>query len=182
MKWLDSIKNSLFQRQQSKHIQQAATIVRRPQALAKCQTIGILLDATDEAQQIPVLQYAQQLRNAGKKVEILGYFDVDDLAITPANMQAFARKQLNFAKVPNSEAVQQFVQQPFDMLLALYVNACPPLDYIVASSAAHFRVGRFEAAQADLYELMIQPSHNDAFTLTSYLHELQHTLNSLNIK
>jgi len=117
-------------------------------------SIGILFDGTEPAEREIVLDYAEQLKKAGKKVKLLAFFD-NKLKGESFAFPAFNRQQVDWALRPNSREALEFIDQPFDLLLNLTKNTIIPLDYLAARSKARFRVGPF-TDQTFCYDLMIE--------------------------
>ncbi|MBK9018388.1 MAG: hypothetical protein IPM82_32500 [Saprospiraceae bacterium] len=130
--------------------------------------IGILFDGTEPAEREMVLDYAGQLKKAGKKVKLLAFFD-NKLKGESFAFPAFNRQQVDWALRPNSREALEFKDQPFDLLLNLTKNSVIPLDYLAALSKARFRVGPY-TDQTFCYDLMIE--HSGKTDLKTYLQQV----------
>lgn len=117
-------------------------------------TIGILFDGTDPAEREMVLEFAEQLKNKGKKVKLLAFFN-NKLKSDNFTFDHFNRQQVDFALRPKSQESKDFLGQAFDLLLNLSRKSILPLDYIAALSKARFRVGPF-TEKIFCYDLMIE--------------------------
>lgn len=134
----------------------AHQISRSSMYLDKANSIGILFDGTEPEDRQVVLNYAEKLKNAGKKVSLLAFFD-NKLKSNDFTFHHFNRLQLDFALRPNSPEVSEFIEKQFDLLLNISNRSVLPLDYIAARSKAKFRVGPF-TEKTFCYDLMIDHS------------------------
>lgn len=131
---------------------------KKPMNLDRAKTIGILFDATDLVVQEQVLDYADQLRRKGKKVSLLGAIDSqqEDGSLP---FPSFSLKMLDWALRPHGRAVEQFLEEPFDLLVHLNPRAKNSLDFIAAQVRADMKVGPF-LEEFYIYDVMID--HVDA--------------------
>lgn len=125
----------------------------------EAQKIGILYDATDEADFEFVKNYIKHIRTTYKK-ELLSMGFVDKKQL-PKNqfpqygMDFFTRKNLNFKMIPTDPIVLNFIKERFDILINLNTARSFPLQYIAALSHARFRVGRYDKRNVASYDMMI---------------------------
>ena len=178
--FFDSIKNSFYQRSQRKS---TVNIARRLLHYDACKSIGILFDATEGESRYQIATYAKRLQKAGKKVNLLAYVHADQI---PGELMEFAstyfqdmefavfgKKDVNWANVPQGQAVQNFSQQSFDWLLCLYTQSLPQLEYIVNASMALARIGYYEPQANTLYyDVAISAEQH----LPQYIEALHQTL------
>jgi hypothetical protein len=116
------------------------------------QTVGVLFEATEEAKET-VKRFSRKLKAREKDVETLGYFNTKD-EIYPQLFNFFTLSGVGFDMTPTSDVAVQFTQRPFDVLINLVFNDYPPINYIVAASKAHFKIGPATANPAH-HDLMI---------------------------
>jgi len=175
MSLLHKIKNNVFNRSLQQHGKQNR-IDRKFVGIENVQSIGILFDATELDMREMALQYADQLTNEQKRVKLLGFFDskLDDSNFT---FRYFNRKNLDWAGRPRGENVQEFIQQPFDMLINLDTVSKPQAEYLSAQSHAHLRIGPV-TEHTFCYDLMIDISgyHN----LQTFIKEMETILAKTN--
>lgn len=119
----------------------------------KAHSFGILFEATELSSREAVLQYAGQLKEMGKSVRLLAYFD-NRVESESFPFHFFNKKNIDWLYRPTGHSVKEFLDHPFDILLNLSMEENPALEYIAALSQAHFRVGAFSKA-IHCYELMI---------------------------
>ncbi len=139
-------------------------------------TVGLLFDATAKDSRDTVLRFADRLKNKGKEVKLLGYFN-EKLKSADFTFDHFDKTQLDWALRPRKEVASAFVLQRFDLLLNLSQKTVLPLDYIAAHSKARFRVGPF-TENTVCYDLMIDQDERkglDAFLqqVLYYLEKMQ---------
>lgn len=122
--------------------------------LKDAQTIGIIYDSRDAANDIIVARYAEQLRGMGKSVEILGYISDKKVESKPG-IQVLHKKTLGWTGIPTDPKAEAFAAKNFDLLLACFIGNKPALEYIAATSKAKWRVGAYTSNKTELYELMV---------------------------
>ncbi|MCC7232962.1 MAG: hypothetical protein IT242_08475 [Bacteroidia bacterium] len=126
--------------------------------------IGYLYDATDERDYETVKSYIRNLRSQFKKdVSALGF--VDKKSLPPSQfaqfgIDFFTRKDLDYRLIPSHPVVQNFIREPFDVLVNLAQGDCFPLRYISVVSHATFRVGRYDHRNLQSYDMMIHIEGN----------------------
>ncbi|MFM7218403.1 MAG: DUF6913 domain-containing protein [Bacteroidota bacterium] len=121
--------------------------------------IGILYNATDEADYEVIKEYVKKLRSEHKKdVLAMGFVDRKKMPASQFpqyGLDFFCKKDLDFRMIPKDPIVHNFIQEPFDILVNLNAERCFPLQYIAALSQARFRVGRYDRRTVDCYDMMI---------------------------
>lgn len=131
-------------------------------------SIGILFNATEMTNRQTILDFAKNLKNQGKKVKLLGF-----LAGKTKNenfvFDHFNKTDLDWALRPKNDRVNDFIKNPFDILMNLSNQSHPTLEYITAFSHAKFRVGPF-TEKLFCYELMIEATKNN--DLQSFLDQV----------
>lgn len=152
MSLLTGIKENLYQRK----LKQCAKTNRQTAAcnFDTARNIGILFDATNEANAPIVLSFKRTLQTQRKKVSVMGYKDVKELSEDEKH-PVFCNKDLGLSQTPKKQEVLDFIKQPFDLLIALHIDNCQPLEYIAAASAAKFRIGHYRENKTDFYDFMV---------------------------
>ena len=141
-------------------------------------SVGLLFNATDLNNRKTAMKYADKLKKSGKKVKMLGYFDnlVEDENYT---FDHFNRKQLDWALRPKSEAVENFIKQPFDYLITIDPVSSLYSEYISAFSQAHLKVGPY-TEQPACYDLMIDTK--DKTNVWDFIKNIELLLEKTNTK
>lgn len=147
-----------FLQQKIKHL----SVKRQAINFDKARRIGILFDATDQANEQLISRYKKKLQDSGKQVEVLAFVD-DKLEHDQTTLfKYFNRKNLSWTLQPTGSTVEQFIQTPYDILLNLHINSVPALEYVSALSQAHLRVGQFRNDSEYCYDLMIDIPAGDS--------------------
>lgn len=141
----------------------------------KVKTIGILFDGSQVENEVIVNDFIAQLNAKGKQVELLGFVPKNNQALN-TDYTSFCLHDLDFFKRPNNQKVQEFIQQPFDILINLTPLNHLQLDFIAALSNAKLRVGPY-TDRTHCYDLMID--HNEKSNLNSYIKQIDFFLNRL---
>lgn len=147
--------------------------------LKTAQTAGIIITPTDQDSFEMVKQFLNYLTKLGVKVFVLGYVDdkkIPDTFLFWKGINLFSRNELNWARVPDSAVVNDFIEQPFDILIDLSLQDYFPVQYISQLSKSRFKIGRFSNTN-QYYDLMFEL--NDNMSLEYYIEHLTYYLNLL---
>ncbi|MFM7016395.1 MAG: DUF6913 domain-containing protein [Bacteroidota bacterium] len=147
----------------------------------KAETIGIIYDSTNEAHYEMVRKYVKDLReNFHKDVLALGYFDQNELPtlrFSKLGLDFFTRKDLNWFYKPISGIVKRFVEREFDILIDLHLGNQIPFKYVVASSRAKFKIGKYSKNAVRHYNFML--SVNEQTQLPAFIEQVNHYLKQI---
>lgn len=125
--------------------------------LNDAKSIGILFDATHVYSFEAVKNLAKDLSTVVKNIKVLGYVDskaMIDHYLYRKGFEFFTRTHLNWYNRPECDAVTEFMQEEFDILLDLNLNHSYPLTYILALSKARFKAGLYSEGQ-EILDFMI---------------------------
>ncbi|MFQ5448563.1 MAG: hypothetical protein ACE5FF_16675 [Saprospiraceae bacterium] len=136
--------------------------------LDNARTIGILFDASELEQKQAVLEFVGRLREQGKRVKLLAYVD-RSLKGENQPFSTFSKKDLDWALRPKSSVVTEFLEKPFDLLLTFSQKELLPVEYIAATSKAHFRIGML-SEKTYCYDLIIDTPKEDG--LRAFIHQM----------
>ena len=176
MAFLENIKQFLYFKKLRFDAKAFASKPRDMVNLDKANRIGILFDASSADDIITVSKYAESLSRLGKDVTILAY--QDNKLKENNDARFFNNLSINWFYVPKSKKIDDFHQRKFDILICALIDECLPLEYIVATSDAKFRVGAFSDAKTNYYELMINTKQNQS--LKYLLEQINHFLKVIN--
>ncbi len=151
-------------------------IQRQPGDYHSSKKIGILFDATSPENRPVVHQYAETLKQKGKEVKLMAFYDAKQMEPN-FTFKHFTQKELNFFRRPKTRIADDFMAQPFDILVNLFLNEEPALEYISALSKAQLRVGPY-TERTYCYDLMIQTT--DKQNLARYIEQVEFLLNKMN--
>lgn len=145
-KWLDQLHFRALKKQLK-----LQSFNRSPVEYQKAKKIGVLINA-NATEDIEIVKNFVAANNK-RKVEVLAYFnDKEEHPNFPYSY--FGKKEVNLISKPSGQTVEQFINQPFDILFNLSQEENLMLNYIAALSKAHMRVGPFQE-NIDHYDLMI---------------------------
>lgn len=139
-------------------------------------TVGVIFDASRTQEHKTVLRLRKDLQERDKEVQLLGYFPSKD-AVDHQPFSYFTDEHINFARLPKSDIVKQFIARPFDVLINLDPVGHKPIDYICAASRALFKIGPATANPAH-FDLMID--QGDTFNLKQYIDQVRSTFSQIN--
>jgi len=140
-------------------------IVRNKSAVnfEEAETIALIFDATDKEEFEIVKRYIKKLKENKRKVRAIGFYDGKEeptLMSSKLEYDFFSRKQLKWYLKPNDPIVENFIHEPFELLINLSMNYKTPLLYITALSRAKFKVGKQHPKYAPYYDLMLSVDDN----------------------
>lgn len=154
---LEKLKSKLIERKLN-HIRKDCEHVVRACSISSAKKIGILYEATEESQFNSVRNVLANLQKDVSYVKALGFSDTKELAdfhLQPLDFSFFCRKDLNWYGIPSEEAVADFVNTDFDILLCLNLTDKNPLTYIMSVSKASFKVGLFSDLNSRYLDMMV---------------------------
>ncbi len=147
----------------------------------KIRTVGILFDATNKEDYEIVKRYVVYLRELQKKVKVIGYFstkEIPTLTYSKLEYDFFSSKELNWMSKPISPIVKNFMDTEYDLLIDLNINDHFALKYIAALSKANFKVGKFNASNVAIYDMLIDADNTK--TVKYFLRQVDTYLTMLN--
>ena len=108
-------------------------------------TLGILFEASDVNEFNKIKKWVLGLRDQGKKVYAICYFDLnsipENLSYPKSEFDIFSNKEMNFLGVPSSPYIRTFPSKVFDILLDLNMKNKFSLRYLAIHSCAKCKVG-----------------------------------------
>lgn len=150
--------------------------------LASARKIGILYHADDEATFKKVKRYVRYLKEEEgiRTIMALGFADVKE---APFYLQAklefdhFIKKDINWHGKPAGTTVENFINEPYDILIDLTLSPVNPLRYVLLNSRSTFKVGRYHEENEPYYDLMIDQKGED---LDQFIQQINHYLKIIN--
>ncbi len=125
----------------------------------EAETIALLFDATVPEEFEVVKKYIKSLKDNKRKVRAMGFYDAKEqpaLMSSKLEYDFFTRKQLKWYLKPDDPIVENFISEPFDILINLCSNHKMPLLYIMALSRATLKVGRSHPKYEAYYDIIIE--------------------------
>lgn len=157
----------------------AYAVSRRSKSWNQVETIGILYVA-DKETSAAVKKYAAQLRQEGKKVFELGFYDQKELSFDvnfTLNSEYLHRKHIQWNGLPKSDSVPGFIDEKFDLLLNIYMGDVLPLLWVSAKSKAAFRLGLYQKNSLPFFDMAIDiGSEGD---IQKYIQTIDHYIRKL---
>lgn len=174
MPYLDSLRKFLFKRRLKAF---KTTNLHKVQEghFKKIANIGVLFDATELDVRERIIQFAERQKEGGRRVKMLGFFNkkIDGISFS---FPYFSLKDLNFAYIPKSREISDFVSEPFDVLICLDLQLRDPILYVSAASKAYFKIGP-GSADSRFFDLMIETNSQDS--LEEYIQTVKDTFNKI---
>jgi len=136
----------------------------------EAETIALIFDATNKEEFELIKKYIKKLKENKRKVRAIGFYDGKEeptLMSSKLEYDFFSRKQLKWYLKPNDPIVENFILEPFDLLINLSMNYKTPLLYVTALSRAKFKVGKEHPKYAPYYDLMLKIE--DSLGLQSFI-------------
>jgi hypothetical protein len=131
---------------------------KRLHNLKTASTAGIIYDATNESNHQIVKELIKELKEENITSEAIGYIDKkkrDDNYIGDNTYTFACRSDFSFFYSIKKEAIQSFINKPYNLLFVL-VNEQPfAVDYLGQLSKAEFKAGK-AGLDNDLYDFMIE--------------------------
>jgi hypothetical protein len=143
--------------------------------------IGILYDATGKEDFEVVKEFFRDLKVNHKAPVSLGYIDYLEPTFHPLarpEFDYFFKNQVNWYKKPTGPIVENFIDEPFDILINLSLLDFYPLDYITAVSKAGLKIGRANSAISFCYDMSF--FLDEKATLKSFAYLIIHYLSNIN--
>ncbi len=152
MKWADNIKARIGQQMLAGKTGSADRKITLCK-LSEAKNIGIIFDATEYISFEIVRDLVKQLSNNTISISVLGYVDSKKLIdhyLYRKGFDFFCKNDLNWYYKPISSQTEQFINEPFDILIDLSLDYLFPIHFITTSSKASFKTGRYSLTDSSL--------------------------------
>jgi hypothetical protein len=174
MKWMNNFKAFLGKRILTAHLKNQT---RLPLVcnINDAKHIGIIYNATEYISFEIIKNLAKDLSHNSRKISVLGYVDSKKLIdnyLYRKGFDFFSKNELNWYFKPVSSVVDQFIKEPFDLLINLSLDEHFPIRYITTLSPATFKTGKF-SDDDDCLDLMID-IEKERLTMKSLHKEVVH--------
>lgn len=174
MPYLESLRKFLFRRRLSSF--NSTNLHKAGEGhFNKIRSIGIVFDATDLDTRERVMLFAKRQKEGGSKVKLLGFFNkkLDDISFS---FPYFSLKDINFFYIPKSDAVDEFIREPFDVLICLDLQVQDVILYISAASQAIFKIGPGQE-HSRYFDLLVDLKPSEG--LEGYIKTIKETFNKI---
>lgn len=160
-----------------KHIQKTAPGIRRERAGQKfnrIHSIGVVVDGSRPDFIDFAKKYADDMRLAGKSIELLAYVPKQDKNRS-YTLPFFTNEDVNWFFKPVTGTITTFMATSFDILVNFSPEKIMPLEYICAMSTAKFVIGNGTDHVNNYYDCLIKV--NDSYSPSSFMENVHHYLN-----
>lgn len=152
--------------------------------LEDVRSIGIVFEATDGDEFEFVKKYVNDLKQMGKRVHAIGFFDnkhtPQNISYTKADFDLFNVKELQGVGTPNSPYIKTFITELRDLLIDINIKNKFPLRYISAMSYAKCKVGIDIPENQCIHDILISVGKKDG--IDNYLKQVNVYLEMMNKK
>jgi hypothetical protein len=147
-------------------------------------TIGFVFDATDLDEFEMIKKYILSLKDKGKKVHAIGFFDQkytpQNISYPKTEFDFFNTKELKGFNQPASPYIHTFITEIRDVLIDFNIRNKFPLRYIAATSYAKCKIGIDIPANEKLHDIFISISPSDG--MRKYIEQVDKYLMMMNRK
>ncbi len=157
-----NLKTYFFSQKLNAASKSAKDVARVKVNMSEVKRIGILFDASQEYTFTQIEHFALRLPKDAS-ITYLGFINLPAKKAVEKNIpfDYFTRSDVSMYGIPKGDKAIQFSNTPFDLLFGLFVNATDPLDYIMATSKARFRVGSFHIGREFCSDFMLNLKPGD---------------------
>ncbi|MCA6363549.1 MAG: hypothetical protein IM638_10965 [Bacteroidetes bacterium] len=165
-------------------LRDALTSVQRSKAffgMDEIKTVGISARFTTEEDFELLRKYVNYLRDQKKKVKVLvQYLSKEEPAVQYSKLEYdfYGPKTLDWTGRPSGHIVQNFIDEPFDLLLDLNDGKSFALYCVGGLSRASFKIGRYDEDGGHLHDMLIDSPADKG--LKFYLRQIDTYLQLIN--
>ncbi|MEN0047822.1 MAG: hypothetical protein AAF806_12245 [Bacteroidota bacterium] len=147
---------------------QPKPIKRQPTNLRSAQWIGILFDATAQANRDQILAYKRKLEKSGKKVQLLGFVNSRSKELN-YDFPFYTKREVDWKGVPQPKAIEEFATRSFDLLLLVNPKTSITFEYIATLTDARLKVGPY-TVDTKSFDFMVQA---EEATLPEFIQQIE---------
>lgn len=122
--------------------------------ISVAEKIGILFQADNTTDSEIVMKYAEELKDEGKDVQVLGFLSKRNHKKNYL-FPYLSTKDLTWFGKPKGGTAGYFIKYPFDILINFASKELVPFEYIFALSNAGCRIGFNEKSTLDHYDCVL---------------------------
>jgi hypothetical protein len=130
-----------------------------PVNIKKAKTVGIIYKADEEGVSDLVKRFVKHLNTYPCKVSTLGYFSGKTLphdVMPKLGFDYFCDAQIGWSLKPVGVEVENFIGEPFDILIDTSLVADKSIRFATVESQAKFKIGYSKLSYVDFLDLSIQ--------------------------
>lgn len=127
---------------------------RKTHTLDTASSIAVLFDATKEKTRNETLAWIKDLKNSGKNVSVLGFFNEKKPPVSVPTFDFYNAKELNWTLETQSEKAKAFSGASNDLLICINPDELPAISWVAAKCHAAMKIGMATHHHND-YDLQI---------------------------
>jgi hypothetical protein len=154
MSIIQRLRQFVFRNTLNKKLSSARKPSGKKVSFETAKTIGLLFDANDLNTRNIVLKYGASLKKQGKRVTWLGFLD-NKHDTENYTFDYYNLKNIDWAQRAKGEHVDEFVNQPFDILIAAMLKSSQHAEFIAATSKASIKAGPIPDYVPEAFDVMI---------------------------
>lgn len=147
-------------------------------------SVGIIFDATNPENFNTVKAYATDLKQKGKRVHGVGFYDAkilpSNLSYSKTDFDLFCLKDLQGMSTPASPYIKTFITEIRDLLIDINFENKFPLRYIAGMSYAKCKTGIDIPENKAIHDILISTKPGDG--ISKYLSQVNFYLEMINKK
>lgn len=151
--------------------------------LKEASSVGVIFNIMEDKEEFDLIRkFLIRLNQSDHKIYTLGFFDGKTIPVflgEEKSINLFTRQDLNGLYLPKRTFINEFIQQPYDILIDLSQEETLPLKYVSALSQAKFKVGLFKEKEASC-DFMIHLNGNA--TTEKLINNIEHYISTIKVK
>ena len=180
MKIIDNIRLRIAKKNLTSELEHLKRDVRSSD-FKDVRSIGLLYFLPDESTYKTIESLVEQLSALKIRTRIVAYHNgkiTPHYFIPKLQQDIITQKSIGFNLKPTGIFVNDFINEPFDVLIDLSLSCHYPLLHLAAMSKAHMKVGRHTELHEKIFDFMINV--NDDISLPEYIELVIHYLKKIN--
>ncbi len=160
-----------------------AARIRRETAfinLKQAKSVAVIANMDNMEKYKVLSRFVEELQKEGKRVFVLALVENEEFQkffAKGTSILVFSKKNTTWYGKPRNIRYEDFIDEPFDILIDTSLKQIITIQYLVALSKARFKVGRF-AEQRSYYDFMINLKADDS--LSFFITQIKHYLMTIN--
>lgn len=146
-------------------------------SLLTAQDVFVVYDSSHEFQNKLAEEFFGELKKLDIRVKSVGYAKfkiVPHYCIPQLTRQFICKKHLDLTGIPKQPFLNDFLDEPFDLLISLDQEQDPVLLYLAAASMAKFKVGWNHPDNIPWFDFLV--GGTEPGDMKDYIHQLVHYL------
>lgn len=145
---------------------------------ASAKKVLVLFDANHLDVQTEILNYQKRLKEQGKKVAILGFFN-DKESRENLSFSYFNKKNIDWAGRVKGSEIAPFLSEDYDLLVNANLISDLPTEHLICQLNARLKAGP-ASDNTQVYDLMIDLPANSS--ISTLLTQIEFYLKKINVK